>query len=258
MLFGLLGRKPVLDEVTVQWMLDTFAWARRNFDARVFDEETILVTPSNEHFPGRSDSAQGMAEMILQQVKGHAGLANWPCRLLDESAMATMTPPRLAFTGALRGSQAQPPAPAGEALAIPYEPGQLRDPEVLIANYAHALAFYLGAQAKEPPPGGAENWPHVTELLAVFLGFGVMMANSANTTRIRSCGSCSGPAVERHNYLSQYDITYALAIFCALKNIPTATVLRHLKSTLRPFYKQAFREVVNNKPALGRLREIYD
>lgn len=75
MLFGLLGSKPVLDEVTIQWMRDTFAWARKNFEARVFDEETILVTPSNAHFPGRSDSPQDMAEMILQQVKQHAGAA---------------------------------------------------------------------------------------------------------------------------------------------------------------------------------------
>jgi hypothetical protein len=241
MLFGLLGRKPVLDEMTVQWMLDTFAWARRNFDARVFDEETILVTPSEEHFPGRSDSAQGMAEMILQQVKRHAGMQHWPTRPVDEAALTHITPPRLSVAGALRGAQA-PAMDGNQALAIPFDPGQLRDPEVLIASYAHALAFYLGAQAHEPPPGGMENWPHVTELLAVFLGFGVMMANSANTTKIRSCGSCSGPAVERSNFLSQYDITYALAIFCAMKNIPANTVLPHLKSSLRPFFKLAMKE----------------
>jgi len=248
MIFGLLGRKPVLDEVTVQWMQDTFDWARRNFDARVFDEETILVTPSNEHFPGRSDTPQRMAEMILQQVKRHAGLEHWPCRLVEESAMHAVAPPRIAFDGPLRGSQAQTPALVSESqmLAIPFHPDHLRDPEVLIADFAHSLAFYLGSQAQEPPPGGLENWPHVTELLAVFMGFGVMMANSANTTKIRSCGSCCGPAVERSNYLSQYDITYALAMFCALKNIPVSETLRHLKSALRPFYKQAFKEASAN------------
>lgn len=245
MFFGLMGSKPVLDEVTVQWMWDTFAWARRNFDARVFDEETILVTPSNEHFPGRENTAQGMANLIFDQVKGYAGLGHWPCRVVDAATVTSITPPRIA--NATRGTNALAVANENPALVIPYNPDHLRDPEVLIADYAYTLAVYLGAQAQELPPGGADNWPHVTELLAVFLGFGVMMANSANTTKIRSCGSCCGPAVERQNYLSQYDITYALAIFCALKNIPAGAVLPHLKSSLRPFYKQAMKDVTKNR-----------
>lgn len=254
MLFGLLGRKPVLDEVTVQWMQDTFAWALRNFDAQVFFGETILVTPSNEHFPGRENTPQGMANLIFGRVKDYAGLAHWPCVVVDAATTGAISPPRIA--NSQRGIKALAVAAEGQPLVIPYHPDQLRDPEVLISSYAHALAFYLGSQAQEPPPGGEENWPHITELLAVFLGFGVMMANSANTTKIRSCGSCCGPAVERTNFLSQYDMTYALAIFCALKNIPTGAVLPHLKSTLRPFYKQAIKEVTNNKTTLVRLREI--
>lgn len=245
MIFGLLNRKPVLDEVTVQWMLDTFAWALRNFDAEVFLGETILVTPSNEHFPGRENTPQGMANLIFGRVKDYAGLSHWPCRVVDAATAGPIDPPRIA--NPQRGTKAVAAVADCPELVIPYDPNHLRDPEVLISSYAHALAFYLGSQAQEPPPGGEENWPHVTELLAVFLGFGVMMANSANTTKIRSCGSCCGPAVERSNFLSQYDITYALAIFCALKDIPTGTVLGHLKSSLRPFYKQAIKEVTRNK-----------
>jgi len=248
MLFGLLGRKPVMDEVTAQWMRDTFGWAMRNFDAEVFNGETILVTPSNQHFPDRSDTPHGMADMILHRVKHYAGLERWPTRLIDASTACSITPPRITVDGALRGAKALAPTAIEGALAIPYNPGHLRDPEVLIADYAYTLAAYLGAQAQEPPPGGAENWPHVTELLAVFLGFGIMMANAANTTKIRSCGSCSGPAVERSNYLSQYDMTYALALFCAMKAIPANEALRHLKSSLRPFFKLAMKEVMRLNP----------
>ena len=108
--------------------------------------------------------------------------------------------------------------------------------------------------SKEPPPGGVENWPHITEVVAVFMGFGLMMANSANTVKIRYCGSCSGPAVERGNALSQYDITYALAIFCCLKEIPMREVLVNLKKSLRPFYKKAAKEVMNKTEELNRIR----
>jgi hypothetical protein len=82
-----------------------------------------------------------------------------------------------------------------------------------------------------------------------------MMANSANTAKIRSCGSCSGPAVERSNALSQYDITYALAIFSCLKNIPSKEVMVNLKKSLRPFYKKAAKEVMNKKEELDRIGE---
>ncbi len=143
-----------------------------------------------------------------------------------------------------------------QKLVIPYSREHLRNPEVLIAEFAYTLAHYLGMTAGEAPPGGEENWRHVTELLAVFMGFGVMMADSANTTKIRSCSSCSGPAVERQNYLSQYDVTYALAIFCCLKDIPAREGVKSLKSSLRPFFKKAMKDVLHRNMQLQHLRKM--
>ena len=248
----------LLDETSVQWMFDTFTWAMRNFDAEVFFKESILVTPSNEHFPGREPSAEGMANLIFDKVKTYAGMQHWPCRLVDESAEEIKVLPRIEIDGPVRGAAVAIPASVEDSqkLVIMYRHEYLRDPEVLIANFAHTLAHYLGATAKEPPPGGEENWPHVTELLAVFMGFGVMMANSANTAKIRSCSSCSGPAIERENFLSEYDITYALAIFCCLKEIPNNQVVKQLKSSLRPFYKKAAKEVMGRKSEILQLQEF--
>jgi hypothetical protein len=255
MLSKILRPKAVLDEETTLWLFDTFAWALRNLEAGVFYDETILVTPSNEHFPGTENTAHGMANLIFNQVKEYAGLKHWPTKLIS---MAEGTPgrqPKIEIKGALRGSKGiMPDYAVSHRLVIAYNPGQLRDSEVLIADYAHMLGHYLGSMSQELPPGGVENWPHVTEVVAVFMGFGLMMANSAHTVKIRSCGSCSGPAVERSNALSQYDITYALAIFCGLKGIPTRDVLVHLKKSLRPFYKKAAKEVMRQTKELNRIR----
>ena len=256
MLSRLLKSKPCLDNESTLWLFDTFAWALRNLDAQVFYDETILVTPSNQHFPGTENSAHGMANLIFNQVKEHAGLSHWPTKLTSMAEGRPAASPKIEINGALRGSKGV--MPAGDAvhqLSIAYNPDQLRDPEVLIADYAHVLAHYLGSMAQEPPPGGVENWPHITEVVAVFMGFGLMMANSANTVKIRSCGSCSGPAVERSNALSQYDITYALAIFSCLKKIPASEVLVNLKKSLRPFYKKAAKEVMNKQGELNRIRQ---
>ncbi len=258
-MFSRILKPPqLLDETSVLWMFDTFAWMLRNFDATVFSDETILVTPSNAHFPGSEASAEGMASLVFDRVKVYAGMQHWPCRLADEYAVENIVPPHIQIEGPARGAAGVAPISTAESekLVIVYSRDHLRDPEVLIANFAHVLAHYLGTTATEAPPGGEENWPHVTELLAVFMGFGVMMANSANTAKIRSCSSCSGPAVERENFLSQYDITYALAIFCSLKGIPARQAVEHLKSSLRPFFKKAMKDVMRRKPQLLRVQEM--
>ena len=251
----LLKPKAVLDEATTLWLFDTFSWALRNLDARVFYDETILVIPSNQYFPGREDSAHGMANLIFSQVKEYAGLKHWPTKLTSMAKDMPAESPRIEIKGALRGSKGiMPAADVVHQLSIFYNSDQLRDSEVLIADFAHVLGHHLGSMSQEPPPGGVENWPHVTEVVAVFMGFGLMMANSAHTVKIRSCGSCSGPAVERSNALSQYDITYALAIFSCLKEIPAKEVLVHLKKSLRPFYKKAAREVMSKTKELNQIR----
>lgn len=252
----LLKPKALLDEETTLWLFDTFTWSLRNLDARVFYDETILVTPSNEHFPGTESSAHGMANLIFNQVKEHAGLKHWPTKLTSLAEGIPVESPGIKIKGALRGSKGVMPVDgASQPLVIAYNPHHLRDSEVIVADFAHVLGHHLGSMSQEPPPGGVENWPHITEVVAVFMGFGLMMANSANTAKVRSCGSCSGPAVERSNALSQYDITYALAIFSCLKEIPTKDVLVHLKKSLRPFYKKAVKEVMNKSNELDRVRE---
>ncbi len=257
-MFPFLKPPRLLDEITVQWTFDSFAWALRNFDARLFLDQSILVTPSNEHFPGSESSAEGVARLVFDKVRLYAGMQHWPFRLVDEETVESLPPPAVPAKDLIRTMEDVTPVPVDAAQALPviYRLDQLRDPEVMIAHFAHTLAHYLGTTANEPPPGGEENWPHVTELLAVFMGFGVAMADSANTAKIRSCGSCSGPAVERENYLSQFDVTYALAIFCCLKNIPTREAVKHLKSTLRPFFKKAMKDVMRRESDCQRLREI--
>ncbi|RDH90589.1 MAG: hypothetical protein DIZ77_12885 [endosymbiont of Seepiophila jonesi] len=257
-MFGFLKDKPALDETSIEWLFDLYAWALRNFDAGVFYHETILAVPSNEFFPGRESSLHGMANLIFEQAKGYAGMAHWPTRLIDQSSCHIMAPPKLQIEGALRGVQGSVPDSVDEVnrLTFTYDPSLVNNPEALIATYAHMLAHYLGSAAQEPPPGGEQNWPHCTEVLAVFLGFGLMFANSASRFKVSSCGSCGGGQAERSSYLSQFDITYALAMFAVLKGMPDKVVLRHLKKSLRSYYKQAARDVRRREEMLSRLRGI--
>ena len=256
-MFGIFNNKPILDEDSAHWLFDTFAWCLANFDADVFYKETILVVPSNKHFPGRESSAQGMANLIFEQVKEYAGLKHWPYRLIGPDTPVSNEQQPLKIEGPLRGSKSIVPSTVDDAhrFVVPYNPEQIKKPEALIASYAHILAHYLGTMAKELPPGGEDYWPHATEVLSVFMGFGLMIANSAYTFR-GGCGSCYNPLAERTAYLSQDEATYALAIFCVLKGIPNQDVLPHLKKYLRPVFKNAVKEIKQRKDEIVKLNSI--
>lgn len=244
------------DEGTISWLFDTYRWALLNFDAEVFFDETVLVNPSNDHFPGTHSSIEGAATAIFAQVQALAGLKHWPCEIFDQNSCPVSEPPKITISGALRGSKGIMPTDisAEQKLIITYNPADMGDPEVMIATYAHTLAHYLGSMSTQEPPGGLENWPYITEVLAVFLGFGVMFANSALKFK-GGCGSCGSNFVDRDNYLSQYDVTYALAIFCQLKNIPTRTANKYLKKSLRGYFSQAMKHVARQPDQLTDLRQ---
>ncbi len=255
-MFSLFENKPVLEESQSQWLFDVYAWSLDNFDANVFYNNTVLVLPTNEFFPGRVDSQQGMAELIFDKVKSYACISHWPTRVADQSVCAIPNAPQLQIEGPLR----DPKALVSESvtddmyLQIPFNPQQVSNPEGMIASFAHISAHYLGQMAKQPPPGGPEFWPHVTEVLASYLGFGLMFANSAYTFK-GSCASCYNPNANRDSYLSEQQSVYSLAIFSVLKGIPNNEVTPHLKGHLRGFYKKAVKEIKGRQQDLAILTQ---
>ncbi len=263
MFANLFTSKPPLDEPSIAWILAVFGWALRWFDAEYFRDQTRLIAPTNDFFPGRADSIQGMAELIFRATTGYAGMEYWPLRLVPPEAGVPIAPPRLALPQPLRGAPVAPPGPgvqfgtgAAAMIPIPYDPILVNNPEALIAGMVQNLAYHLGAAAGESPPGGLQNWPQATEIMGVFLGFGVLFANTAFQFQTKSCGSCGSPSPQRQAFLSQFDITYALALFCVLKGAPPGEALRHLKSSLRSHYKRCLADLGRREAALAELRAL--
>jgi hypothetical protein len=103
MFANLFTPKPALDEPSIAWIFAVFAWALRWFDAGYFRDQTLLIAPTNDFFPGRVDSVQGMAELIFRATTGYAGMGHWPLRLMPPEAGIPIAPPRLALPHPLRG-----------------------------------------------------------------------------------------------------------------------------------------------------------
>ena len=250
----LLKKKPPLDEASVQWLFDVFGWSLRNFSSAVFYQQTRLVLPTNEYFPGKVDSVQGMAELVFSRVAEYAGLAHWPWQIIEQShcyLQGNVSPP----SGAVQDFSGTPRliSDGSQTLPVVYAQQHINNPEALIAGFAHTLGQYLGSTAKESPPGGVENWPQVTEVLATYLGFGLMFANSAFIFPPGGCGSCS-TTVSRNNALSQWDCTYALALFSVLKGIPGRKVKPYLKKSLRGYYQRCLSDINSREEMLQQLQ----
>jgi len=254
-MFGLFNTSPVLETSSSQWLFDAFAWALDNFDADYFYNETVLVLPNNTFFPGSVDSPEEMANLIFDRVKGYVGVGHWPTRLVEDDNSPSLEAPKVEIKGALRGAGGIADDSVSDAHRLPilFNRQQISNPEGMISSFAHIIAHHLGQMANEPPPGGVEYWPHVTELLAIYSGFGVMFANSAFTFR-GGCGSCYNPAANRDAYLSEREATYALAIFAVLKEIPNSAITKHMKGHLRGVFKKAVKEINGRDNDLQRLR----
>lgn len=246
-----LNRAPVVDEGTRAWLVDTFAWALRWGDAKVFFDTTELVLPTPAFFPERSQSVQQMAEQAFARVAGYAALTRWPLALVEPQAyqeIPALPPPAVAAP--LRGDNA--PALGDVSLPLSYHPAQLNQPQAMIASLAQGMSFYLSSQFPEPPPGGMANLPQALDVLAIFMGFGVMMANTAYTFR-GGCGSCYNPLANRQAALTEVDTVFALAIFCHLKGISAQQVKPHLKKHLFGTFQRALRDVRRDDALSQRL-----
>ncbi len=253
--------KPPLDQESVDWIFEVFAWGLRHLGRDRFFGDTRLVLPDNDHFPGRVSSVDEMAGLMFDRTLAYAGMGAWPLTLSGTAAglpdrippAALPTPLRAPSNSQNKNSPNSLAVPAPATIPIPYDAKLLNNPEAMIAGFAQLLAHYLGSAVTVPPPGGIRNWPQTTEVLGVFLGFGVLFANTAFNYRPSTCGSCSGPKAERQVALSQYDVTYALALFCVLKSIPNKQVTGPLKGSLRSYFKRCRRDVERRTEALAAL-----
>ncbi|HEY6528444.1 MAG TPA: hypothetical protein VIZ65_07105 [Cellvibrionaceae bacterium] len=246
-MFGLFTPKPIISEASANWIEACFAWSNEHFDGQRFLHNTRLIQPINQDFPGRVDSPTAMAETVLNHVINYSGVNHWPLRLAHLTSDAINQPPLLALnpnsrSGDLTSTQWAP----NEILPIYFHPEQCKKPGDLAATFATVLAQHMMMQARQTPPGGLEFFSNAAEVLAVFMGFGVLLANSAYNFR-GSCAKCYNPMANRQAELSEAEVVYALALFIHTKNIPLKQASIHLKPHLKSLLKKAHRYIAWQK-----------
>lgn len=254
----IFSKPPLMDPGTTEWIFDTCAWVLTEFGTDPFYSDTDLITPTDKFFSqGTKGSPDELAQSIFSDVRHYAGLDKWPCRLeaQEEDAMQVVAP-TVVMSGA-------PAGPAGtfsvqdKEVVITYNPADVARPESLIATFAHELAHYLAFSTEVHPPGGEDFEEHATDLLAVFLGFGIFLTNSVFQFEQYTDVDSQGWSSKSQGYLGQDELLYTLAIFCELKNIDSSEVLEHLRPPYRSHFTKSRREILGEYASeFDRLRAI--
>ena len=250
----------VPDDDTVDWLFDASARWLDTFGVADFLGSTELVTPTEDDFPvDLSLDGEDLAEDYFAFVLEHARLTEWPLELeADET-------PRVAeilrgmphhLTEAPRSTDHRAP-PSDGRLVIPYSLSQLEDPVALVATMARGVSHYHILASENVPPHDDDERELLVDVGAVFLGFGVFLANAAFRFEQHESGAMVGWGFSRQGALSELDLSYTLAIFSSLLEIPERDVRPHLKPNPRGFFTSAMRHLQKTRARdLDALRSI--
>jgi len=216
--------KSFLDPSRRDWQFDAYAWLLRNTGGFAKFAESVLVLPTEDYFPDRGMKGHAGVAALFRRVREHAGMEDWPCTVeaaAGEPRAVDDTPDRVHV--------------------ITYQRGSL-EPIGLVAHFARELGRYLVATFEEPVPGGAAHAEAAVELSAVFMGFGLFMANSA--------------ANHVSYQMSEGELAHALAMFCLLGKLPSEPMDKHLNPHLRKHVRLASDDLAQFETRFQKLRAV--
>jgi hypothetical protein len=249
-MLSLLGPRLPIDRDELDWQLATFKWMEQEFGP-VAPRQLVLPTPAL--FPPSSRNGHERIEDLFSHVRRLAGMADWPCEL---EAGQGDRPMKVGTALLLRHEGASPPCgtfriagdEGAERIVITYNPSMAADTTGLIATFAHELSHYLMSNARTAPPGGWSLHELHTDLVAVGLGFGIFLANSArNFSQFQSAGEM-GWSSRTQGYLSEGALVTGLAIFQRLGGREPEAARPWLKSYLQSDLKRASRGLLKICP----------
>ncbi len=182
------GPKRPLSQDEWDWQLAAFKWLDETVG--VGEPRQPLVTPTTDFFPESTAKGPARAAELLAQVQAAAAMdhADWPVTL----EMQDKDPPHHAPVayGLSIVHENHPPAGTfrienlGEEnwrAVVTLSTAQLANELSAIATLAHELSHYLLSCFDRASPGGEACHELLTDMTAVYLGFGIFLGNTAGS-----------------------------------------------------------------------------
>ena len=238
----------VIQDSTADNIFEYFHWVIDNFDASTFIHHTQLVLPNSTFFPDKTNNEFDMAKAICRRILEHSGLTHWPFKMVPQEQFHLNPPPLLALDCSARPYALEEEAAkeiaanSSEQLLLSYSSVMMKKPMDLVASMSNLIAQHYLLQSRQIPPAGPESFNETAEIISIFMGFGILVANSAYTFR-GSCASCYDARANRSAALSENEAVFALALFTLLKEIPASHATAELKPYLRGTFKKAIKQI---------------
>lgn len=168
-----------IEDDIADWVEDRFAILLEQLAHEQSVRETELALPNDLRFVAEAATKEKRAALIYQVVAQMCGFEGWPVTLTamgDEGPLDLsshiIVPSQNTAAGSISSND------DGET-EIRFSRDILDSPSELIATFAHELAHLLLHTRGVEEGVSAEDAELLTDLAAVYMGFGVFLANSA-------------------------------------------------------------------------------
>ena len=214
--------------------------------------EARVALPNGEHFPDIYDKTPGAAEALFQRMCEGLRVDSREIEFEIFPDEAEDLREILPFWSDKGGGCAagmytrNPESPGGgenigtaqRRMVVSVRSSILKDQFALVATIAHELGHVILLGGGLMDPRTPDHEP-MTDLLTVYLGYGIFTANSAARFSQFQDGRRQGWSMQRMGYLGEEIYGYALAKFAAERHESRPVWLPNLSTNVRVYYKRS-------------------
>jgi hypothetical protein len=221
-----------VNPATREWIDGRWKWLEFQFGVERLQSGRVIL-PRPEFFPDPFRGSEDDARRMLDRVCGYMDL---------DPATVELTlygGGRPAYDGEWRPGTAGLYQADGDKHRIWVEVGNLHDPVAMVGTLARELGHVhlLGHGRIED----IEDHEPLTDLLTVYLGMGVFLANSVIREHYWDAGHVSGWSMGRRGYLDMPAFGYAFARFARARGEDGSEWAHELRLDVRTAFKEAMR-----------------
>ncbi len=225
------------DPAAKRWVEDRLSWLTRKFGLHVLLERPIIL-PTEEFFPDPWDGSPRAARVMFHRVCDYMGVDRKCVELRFHDARPTSLTALDPAFGIAAGTWSGTEGPWQRGV-VSVERGGLDRPADLIGVMAHELSHQRLIGGGFVDPDAFDN-ELLTDLTAVFFGFGAFLANNPRKLT-GQLDRWPGTDLYRPEYLSEPMLGYALAHIAWHRDEASPAWAKALRWAPRAVFKQGLR-----------------
>ena len=256
----------LVDPEIAEWQFEYFEILIKNFSSGpgLPDSDLILPVPEQFNPPGTQKTLEGrqLAEFLFSVVKQQCGFApDTQIKLipLEETRQISLGGTAMIKTEGDIACGRYFIEMTGENTyeeTITYDRALEDNPMELVATLAHELSHALHNRSRTPIDIEPELYELFTDLTAIYLGYGIFLANSRFEYTQFQDGEIQGWQTRGAGYLSEADMMFATGLFMRIKNISPKTAMQFLKPKLQKMLIKAFKQLRQHETEIEFLQNM--